>query len=656
MKQTKKNEVRKVQQSKRTEYKINTTPLRPVIIGVGLLVVITFIVFSPCLTGEFLGWDDYNYIRDNAMVKTFSWENIIHIFNYKTMVVGNYHPLTILSYIFEYQLVGLNPFLYHFDNLVLHIFNIILVSWMMWLLTKKTYATLIATALFAVHPMRVESVVWAAERKDVLYTFFFLLGLIFYIYFLLKERRKFYFYLLSLSFFILSILSKGQAVVLPLTLFLLDYWYSKKITIHAILNKVPYLILSLITGILAIIAQHSSLTEQRLTEHSFLERTAIAAFNISAYLYKLVYPFNLSSFYKYPAADDMGWVYAGALIAVALIGFCAFYFRKNRVVVFGSLFFLFTISIVTQILPVGNAIIADRYTYIPYIGLFFIIGVLLEQFISGKQKSKQYFLFISIALLVLFSIKSYSQSMTWHDNETLWKNAIKQDPDNGLAYSNLGKHYTDIEDYPTAIEMCEKAIKNKATYKECFGAYQNLGVALTRIGKYQESIESYTAAISMVPAFTEAIFNRGLSYTSLGKYDSAVIDFTMIISSLDTLNTKAYYSRGIALNKLNMVDRAIADYTTAIRLDPNYGTPYVNRGNIYFARNLFDNAISDYNIALRINPNDGPTYLNRSFAFFQMHRYQNALEDALKAKELKINVSPYYLSDLQNAVKQSTIR
>ncbi len=649
IKPEKKHDSRKVQHQHRPANKEKPVSLKPLIIGNAVIALIAVVVFSPCLTGEFLGWDDFNYIRDNALIRVFSWENIVHIFNFKTIVVGNYHPLTVLSYVIEYQLAGLNPFLYHFDNLVLHLFNIILFSWLMWLLTKKTYATLIATALFAVHPMRVESVVWAAERKDVLYAFFFLLSLIFYVYFLLEKRKNNQYYIVSILFFVLSILSKGQAVVLPLTLFLVDYWYTKKITLNSVLNKVPYFFFSVVSGILALIAQHSSLTEQRLMAHSFLERLAIAAFNITAYLYKLVYPFNLSCFYKYPAADDMWWVYGGALIAVVVVVATAVYFRKNKLVVFGSLFFLFTISIVTQILPVGNAIIADRYTYIPYIGLFFIIGVLLDRAITGKHRNSQYFLAVPIVLLVVFSIKTYAQSRTWHNNETLWQNVLKQDPNNGVACNNLGYDYIDKADYPTAIALLKKAIENEDSYIECYHAYQNLGVAYSRSGKNDEAIKSFSTALSRQPAFVEAYFSRGLAYTDIGKYDSAVADFTTIITKLDTLHTKSYYSRAIAYNKLNMTDRAIADYTSAVRIDPNYGDPYVNRGNIFFAHNSFDAAIADYNVALRIDPEDGNTYLNRSIAYFRMRRFQDALDDALKAKELKKDVDPNYISDLKNA-------
>ncbi|MEI6681686.1 MAG: tetratricopeptide repeat protein [Bacteroidota bacterium] len=651
MKPKNKSQVKSAIQPQKTAAKAKNPGIKLLVAGTGVIALVAFLVFSPCLKGEFLGWDDYNYIRDNELIKVFSWANIRHIFHYKTIVVGNYHPLTVLSYVFEYRLVGLNPFLYHFDNLLLHLFNILLFAWLMWLLTKKSYATLLATALFALHPMRVESVVWAAERKDVLYAFFFLLSLIFYVHFLVKSRRNSQYYFLSLIFFLLSVLSKGQAVVLPLTLFLVDYWFQKKLSVRSVLNKLPYLAISLVSGILAITAQHSSLTENRLMAHSLFERAAFALFNVSAYLYKLVYPFNLSCFYKYPAVNDMGGVYAGALGAVIITGAAAFFFRKNRMVVFGALFFLFTLSIVSQILPVGNAIIADRYTYIPYIGLFFIIGLLFDRVVGSKQKYKGAIIAIPVVILVVFSVRSYAQSLTWHNNETLWKNALKYDPDDGVALTNLGWEYIDRKEYPTAIDLLQRAIQNEATYIECFHAYQNLGYAHSMLGMKEEAVRNFTSAITRQPGYVDGYFNRGLAYSEMGKYDSAVADFTTILTSYNATHTRALYSRGSAFNKLNQPDRAIADYTSAIRIDPGYSGAYVNRGNIYFAQNMFEKAIEDYNIALKITADDGNTWLNRSFASFRLHRYRNALDDAMKARDLKMAVPPKYILDLQSAVK-----
>src|ERR1039457_268656 len=266
----KKQQIRKQPAKKKV---IKDTPvIRKLFLWIGLIICITFLSFSPGLWNDLVSWDDFNYIRDNPVIKSLAWDNILYIFNYKTFIMGNYHPLTILSYAFEYKIAGVSPFIYHFDNILLHIFNVLLFAWLMWLLTKKFYATIIATALFAIHPMRVESVVWAAERKDVLYTLYYLLALISYIFYITKPDHKNRNYIFALTLFLFSILSKGQAVVLPLTFLLADYWYKKTITRKMLLEKIPFFALSLLFGILAIVAQSSSLTSERLISHTLAER------------------------------------------------------------------------------------------------------------------------------------------------------------------------------------------------------------------------------------------------------------------------------------------------------------------------------------------------------------------------------------------------
>ena len=259
---------------------------------------------------------------------------------------------------------------------------------------------------------------------------------------------------------------------------------------------------------------------------------------------------------------------------------------------------------------------------------------------------------IPLAILAVFSIKSYQYATTWHSNVTLWENALRQDPDNGVAYTDLAHYYIEKEDYATAIPLLKKAIENEATFVECFNAYQNLGVACSRTGHDDEAVKNFTSALSRRPAYVDALMNRGLSYTSMGKYDSAAADFTTILKTMDSLNVKAWYSRGIAWNKMNMPDRAIADYNTAIRINPGFQGPRVNRGNISFMRNQFDAAIADYNVALQLDPADGATFLNRSFSYFKLGRYTEALRDAMKAKELKTAVNPNYINDLEKGARR----
>ncbi|MCX6258701.1 MAG: tetratricopeptide repeat protein [Bacteroidia bacterium] len=620
---------------------------RKLFIWTGAIMVIAFICFIPALNNELVNWDDYSYIRNNPVIRSLSADNIAHIFNTKTFIVGNYHPLTVLSYAIEYKLTGLKPFLYHFDNLILHLFNIALFAWMIWLLTKKMNATFISTALFAFHPMRVESVVWAAERKDVLYTFFFILALISYIFYSAKPGRQIKFYICSLYFMLLSLLSKGQAVVLPLTLFLIDYWYQKKFSLRRIPDKIPFFILSLLFGIIAIHAQASSLTTQRLISHPVVDRIMFAFYNLSAYLYKLVFPYFLSCYYSYPASGQMGIIYAGAGFSVILLALIFLRYRKNFSVMFGSLFYIFTIIIVIQLLPVGNAIIADRYTYIPYIGLFFIIGMLLDKVISQKSKWQKPVTMLLIFQFLIFAGTSMAQSMFWKNNETLWKHVISVNPGEGLAYNNLAVDYIDKKNYDTAVRLLIKGSRYKENYPEIYHIYNNLGAAFNNLGDDPKALQYYDTAISIEPRFPDPLFNRGLTYMKLEKYDESITDFTNLINRIVPKEAKWYYSRGNAYKKKNQFDNAIADYNMAIQLNPYYSEAYLNMGNLYYNIGDLDKALFYYDLSLKYSNGSGLTYLNRSIVYLRKQDYQHALSDAQTAISLKANVPPDLLREIK---------
>ena len=614
------------------------------------LILLAFFCFIPALTNNLVNWDDYNYIRDNPYIQNLSPGAIASIFNVNTFIMGNYHPLTILSYAFEYKIAGANPFLYHFDNILIHLFNIFLVSLLAWLLTKKKYAVIIITALFAVHPMRVESVVWAAERKDVLYTFFYLLALLSYIYYVTVSENRTRSYILAFVFFLFSILSKGQAVVLPLTFLLIDYWYDKKIEIKMLLNKIPFFVLSLIFGGIAIRAQSSSLTEERLISHSFMERIIYAAYNLSAYLYKLVYPYDLACYYGYPMKSAMAPVYLGAVLAIVILVLLFLFFRKNKVVVFGTLFFLFTIFIVIQLMPIGNAIIADRYTYIPYIGLFFIIGILLDTLVSQKPKLRTVVTGILFVQIGIFGFASFMQAGTWKNNITLWNRVISNNPKEPVAYNNIAIDYMDTKNYDKAKASLFLAIKNSETYPEVYRSYHNLGKAFSETGKPETGLLYYDTSIMIANTYLDAYFGRGLTYTDMGKYDKAIADFSFIINHLNPNDVQSYYSRAVAYNKKGLSDSALTDYSRAVQIQPDYAKAYTNRGNIFFNQGKFQDAIFNYNEAVRYDSSSGINFMNRSFAYFRNGDYQPALTDALRAQGMKVNVPEQYITDLKKAL------
>lgn len=591
---------------------------------VSIIIGISFLVFSPALSNEFVNWDDYAYIVDNPILRDFSFKNIVHLFDFNTHVVGNYHPLTVLTNMIEFNLVGVKPLLYHLNNVLLHLINILLVSSIVFALTSRYRATIITTALFALHPMRVESVVWAAERKDVLYTLFFLLSLFYYIRYIRSGTHPVSKYILTLFFFLLSILSKGQAVVLPMVLLLIDFWFDRKFDKKAILEKVPFFLLSLAFGLLATKAQASSLTEERMVHFALTDRFFFASYNLLAYPFKLVYPFTLACFYGYPLKSEMMLYYLSLPVVVLALAFLLWKFRKNKNVLFGTLFFLFTISIVIQLLPIGNAIIADRYTYLPYFGLFFMIGLYADHLLSDRSKSSIVFS-ASVFIISVFAVKSYVQAKTWKSSETLWQQVLKVDDKEPLANNNLAAYYLGKGQAEKALPLLQACISNSENYLEIFRTYSNLGGAYKDLKQYDKAIDAYTKCMEIQKNFPDAVFGRGLTFTDMKKYDEAISDFTLLLTT-DSLNANAYYSRAIAFKGKGDLQNAIADYRNAIRVNPQYAPALNNLGNIYFSLQDVDQAISAYSASLKIRP-DANAFMNRSKAFFMSGKYTEALAD-----------------------------
>jgi len=595
------------------------------------ILIVAILVFSPALTNEFVNWDDFDYITRNPLIRDISLANILHLFDFNTQVVGNYHPLTVLTYGLEYKLAGATPFLYHFDDILLHLANTSLFCLLAWRLTGHYYAVVIATILFAIHPMRVESVVWAAERKDVLYGFFFLISLLLYVRFLRSNNQKLLSYLLCLLFFLLSILSKAQAVVLPLVLILLDYWFLNKVTAKNFIQKIPFFILALVFGLLATKAQSSSLTAERMIHFGLFDRIFFASYNLLAYPFKFLFPYRLATFYGYPAKSQMLFYYACLPIVLLLMSFIIYRFKKNKLVIFSILFFLSTIFIVIQLLPIGNAIIADRYTYIPYISFFILAGELVHGLLLKKPRLTNAVLAIVSIQLILFGISSYVQSKTWKNSETLWLQVLKVNPKEPTAQNNLGVYYFERGNADAAASHFLECIENSENYLELYKAYNNLGTAYEKQKKYDSALLVVNKSIELQPNFPDAVFTKGLVLSDMKEYARSTETFTQLLTT-DSLNANAYYSRAIAFRGSNKIDSAVMDYEQAIRINPGYADAYTNLGNIYFNQQNMPLAIKNYSSSLDIRP-DGNTYLNRSKAFYFLDKYQEALEDYDRAAQ-----------------------
>lgn len=620
-----------------------------------VLIVVTSALYYKSLNNKLTTWDDDFYITNNADIRTLHGDSIGFTINktFTSYVAGNYHPLTMLSLCLDYERGKLNPKSYHLTNLILHIINALLVFAFIWLLTKQKWLAFITALLFAIHPMHVESVAWASERKDVLYSLFYLAALCTYIIYYKKENRKPLFYALTFSLFCLAVLSKAMAVSLPLAFIVIDYFLDRKITLKTLLEKAPFFILSIIMGYVAILAQQSS-DAVHIDSYNFADRFLFTCYGITMYVWQLFVPTNLSCYYNYPPKVDGVFPAIVYLSPIIVAGFAFLIYKSQRLgkaVVFGFGFFIITLALVLQILPVGGAIIADRYSYLPYIGLFFIIASGINYLIqnpSGKYSNLKVPAIAATVLFVLMcSYLTMQRTKLWKDSLTLWNDAIKNERFNiaPLAYKSRATAYYMSGQYENAVIDYSENIRLIDNNPE---TYCDRGIALYYSKKYAAAINDFDKTIQLLPQHLRALHFRGLSYFTLKNYNNAVKDFTGAIA-LKPYYPFGYYSRGLSLYYLGKNEEALKDYNTAIKQNPQYVEAYSNRGLVLYNLQKFEEAIADYSTAIQVNPQYYNAYYNRALAYTQLKKYEESISDyTTTIKFLPNFASAYYFRALDN--------
>ncbi len=630
-----------------------------------VILIISFLVYLPVLQNGLLAWDDDNYIKNNPLVHTISLKEI-----FSTYVMGNYHPLTILTFAIEYQLFGLNETAFHAVNLFLHLLNVVLVFYAMLHVSGKTVVAVMASLLFGIHPLHVESVAWAAELKDLLYTFFFLAAYIFYLKFLNDRRKKFYFF--SLLLFLCSLLSKAMAASLPVVLLLTDYFTGKKINGKTLLEKLPFFLLSVVFGVVAIWAQQSEGATEAV-DYPLFQRLVFASYGFISYLFKLVLPLNLSAYYPYPVKSDESLPVIYYLYPAILVGLiiAVYYSAKHtRKIFFGLGFFAITVFLVLQFLPVGGAIMADRYSYVPSIGIFYLAGEAFHFLINKKPRWQA--MAVAGVFAVFFSVKTFERCKVWQNDLTLWNDVISRYQTIPYAYNNRGRFYLNegknelaLADFNKALELKPdhfKAYNNRgilfmntsrneealADFNKAIelmpgseGLYMNRGNVLKNLNRPEEAMKDLNKTIEMNPGFAEAWYSRGNLYMSQGKTEEAISDFSKAIE-LNKNYVEAILNRANVLRDNNRYDEALRDYEEAIRLNPGFPIAYFNRGTLYMNRKLTDMAIRDYEKATQLNPTYFKAWLNMGNVFSNTKKYDDAIRSYSKAIEAKPDYAEAY--------------
>jgi len=596
---------------------IDTLPKKPqhktylYLLLLGLLV--SLYVFYPVLQADFVNWDDDVNIYENDAVKQFDVYGI-----FSTTVIGNYNPLTNLTFALEYKLFGENPFYFHLNNLLLHLINAFLIFLLFTRLGMRRIWAVFLAFLFAVHPMHVESVAWVTERKDVLFGFFYLTASLCYVMYI--RTRKWMYILLLYIFFILSLLSKIQAVSLPLALLLYDYLLKRPLKLRLLIEKAPLFLMSLATGIAGIyfLGQQESLDS---TNFSLIERVLAGNYSLVMYIVKSVVPYELLPIYPYPKTGNFDWYYyLMPVILVLLTSLVVWRAKKMPALVFGFLFFLVNIVFVLQFVTAGQGFMADRFSYIPYIGLFYFYITGLE-YLYHKAGSIRTALWITgLMVILVYLYISREQVKVWQNSGTLFTHQLNSSHKVPTAYHNRANYYRNL-----AKDISDAQALNKSPIKK------SIRDSITLL--QNKAIEDYSNLIKLKPYESKSYVSRGRLFFNLTDYDKAFADFCTAIG-FDSLNEEAYSNRASVYGLRQQYDSSLADLNRALGIKPDMKEALLNRALLHFNTRNYNKAVSDLNSYLVLVPDNANATDLRGLCLFQLGKTQEALADFEKAMAL----------------------
>jgi tetratricopeptide (TPR) repeat protein len=610
-----------------------------VIFAYFVLILSTLLVFWQVRNFDFVNYDDRDYVYENPHVLNGLTRNGV-IWAFSTNQSANWHPLTWLSHMLDCQLFraaslpgGTNPGRMHLMNLILHLANTLLLFAVLRKMTGALWPSAFVAAAFALHPMHVESVAWIAERKDVLSTLFLLLTLAAYVSYV--RRPGLVRYVLALLLFALGLLAKPMLVTLPALLLLLDYWPLNRFAtpvrdafrrkgkpqskilnsqfsiLNLIFEKIPFIALTVISCVITFLVQLSGSAVAHIDILPLKVRIANAFLSYARYIGKLFWPQNLAVFYPFDADSVTFWQAAMCVLLLLVISILVIRFGRNRrYLPVGWFWFVGTLVPVIGIVQVGLQGFADRYTYIPYIGLFIMIAWGLPELLSKWPQRKIALGLSMVIVLTILGICTYQQVSYWNNSFTLFSHAIKVTQNNYIAYNNLGVVCDVTGRYQEAIENYKQAVKINPDYSE---AYYNLGLACGKLGRRQEEVDAYKQAIRIKPDYA-----------------------------------KAYCNLGVACDALDRRQEAIEAYKQAIRIKPDYAAAYLNLGVTYYRLGRYKDAVEPYKQAIKIQPDFVVAHYNLGVAYFVLGDKNSALEEYKILKTLNTEQATK-LFDLINA-------
>ena len=606
------------------------------------LIIATLAVYWQIENFDFVNFDDGKYIYENRHVqegltlKSITWA-------FTTFHASNWHPLTWLSHMLDFQFYGINPGWHHLTNLLFHIANTLLLFFVFRKMTGDLWQSAFIAALFALHPLHVESVVWVSERKDVLSTFFWMVTMWSYIWYV--ENPVVYRYILVFLFFTLGLMSKPMLVTLPFVLLLLDFYplnrfkfqpsdgsassQQRSNTLRLILEKTPLFVLVAISSAITFYAQKKGGALTSLEIYPFKVRIANALVSYVTYIEKMIYPSKLAFLYPHPGMLPW-WKISGACLLLLSISFLAIRVAKQSpYFAMGWLWYLGTLVPVIGLIQVGLQSMADRYTYVPLIGIFIIVAWGAPELVKQWKYRKLWLTTLATVSLTILMVMTWKQVGYWKNGITLFEHALKITSNNYVSHNNLGLALEEQGRTAEAIDHYLQALRIKPDLKE---AHNNLGLALEKQGRTEEAVDHYLQALRIKPDYAEAHFNLGIALKNEGRTEEA-IDHYLQALQIKPDYAEAHYNIGNVLYMQKRIEEAISHYLQALRIKPDYAEAHNNLGLALKDLGRTDEAIDHYLQALRIKPDyEKAQYnLNEVLAFSrEIHGNIDKIENALK--------------------------
>ncbi len=664
-----------------------------------LLFILTMAAMGPVIQNEFINFDDAKLIYENTIVTQSPPASLQDIFS-KLLFTPYYKPLVFLTWIYEYQISGPNPHIFHINNLILHLLNTFLVFFIFIRLLKslnfeKTYITEISffiAALFAVHPLHVESVAWAVERKDVLYGFFFL-GSIFAYVQSWESKKRLPLILLSSFLFLCSLLSKSPAIVLPVILVSLEWLRTKKLELATFKHIIPHVILilfsfyfyglfgnfSLYASGLVSTSEGANLTTGSGGSGSILRKMNLVNSRLWLFFVHLFFPAKLSLIYpRAQIVQGLGsLIYLFPLLSLGV--FIALYKFRNKwpIIITGFIFFLVTMLPVLAMSGSGTNYLSDRYTYISSIGIFLAAVCYLYRIYPNFQIAQKIRpRYILIFAILVFTYLSHSRSKLWNNSGSLWSDTIEKFPGmiwdayngRGLYNKNTGNFESALADFNTAtnIKFDHRVLINRAAVfselgndaaalkdlNEAMKTDQHQRISVTARGnlyfkqrKYQLALADYNKVIEMSPEYTSAHVNRAVIFAEFGQHDKALAGFAEA-QRIDPYFAETYNNRSLYYQKRAQYDKSTEDCNTLLKISPGFHAAYNTRGINYYVQKKYDLAVSDFSNAIALDPQNGSYYFNRAKTYDILKKYSLALRDLKSAQSYQYPIDPTYMHDI----------